>query len=171
MNYKSRQSSNYKLIETYKATGAEASKTFTFTAKDFDTTSELQLILDGETTAALVLQITINGSTNSKYRYTGSQIIGTTETLVNATADAALQICPTAIINAVRQFFGVIHIGLTTGGSNFPQIHGHMASISRYYDFSADLNEAHTNISSIEVITSTSTWKIGTRLSLYEVTR
>jgi len=160
------------LIETYEASIAEGSKTFTFTEITFDDDSELVLVMDGAVTASLALEIAVNGDTTTNYFTDGRRISAGTETIIDINSAEFWTVASTSILGIANQnFFGNIRFmrskALTLDRPNM---------ISEFIgagqeQVSCQLTSVETGISSIEVNTSTSTWGIGTRFSLYRVRR
>jgi len=171
-NYKA--SASLTLIESYEAGSAEASKTFTFPAIDYQSISHLILQIDISVTAALALKLGIDTLT-SAYFYQGRRLIAGAETLINGGTAANWEICSATLLAGANQSaFIIIHLGLTKAGANNRTKGFSTASageqrgnevLSLVQDTS---NPSHTTI---EVTTSTSTWQTGTRMSLYKVKR
>ncbi len=169
-NYKVRSEGKVQVIETYKAASAEGSKTFSFPDISMDDVSKLILTLDGSTTGTLILKLTVNADTTSSYYSDGRNIAAGTETLINIDAAAYMQLFSAVGSDA---FAGTIEFQIVTAhatdqvfmnvvlhspGGNDTQWHGLLLT-------------ANTVISSIEITTSTSTWKAGTRFTLYKLLR
>ncbi len=170
-NYKSR-SATLTSIATYVATGAEATKTLSFSALDFDSDSEILVVVDGGATASLQLELQINGLTGSVYYHDGSYISGSTETLVQANTTAFWPLASTTLIPAANSnFFGTIKIGLNKAGN----LDRPMYSSQFQGDGTQVMGGQHaatiSSINSITIKTSTSTWQIGTRITVYKLSR
>lgn len=165
----------WSVLGDYEATEAEASHNFSFTAVDFDDDSKLVLVIDMQATAQLALLLRINEQTGSSYHFDGSRITGGAETLIDGSADSSFTIGSTSVINSADRNIGIIiDIQLAKGGVNdYPLIHsrGEFGNLAGTENVSGALIVNSTNIVDIDILTSTSTWKVGTRATLYKVAR
>jgi len=164
------------LIEDYETTGAEASKVFTFTAIDFEDVSELILLIDGAATAALAVQLRINTVVSANYYDDGHRLTNSVETLIRNNAQTALTVASATMLAGAYGFSSKSRIMLEkaqAAAAHFPIIYSEANSSNTYAweRYSSILNLNQTSISSVEVRTSTSTLKAGTRISLYKVMR
>ncbi len=161
------------VIEDYKSTGAIPSKIFILNpAIDFDKISHLILIIDGENTASLELQLITNSLETSTYYRDGHSAIGGTIAGIDIGAEEYYPFATVNIITAAdRTIHAEIHIYLPTGGVNKP-IYWSNASANGINETSNGFNStAQTSLTEIEIQTSTSTMKTGTRMTLYKVLR
>ncbi len=170
-----RHAPTWTVLGDYEASVEEASHDFTFTAVDFDDDSKLVLIVDISAVLVLSLRMQINDDTSSNYFTDGRLIAGGVETLIDLNGKASFQILSTDILSAVNiGGFAEITIGLNKAGTSDRPIFiskGGSGSGPKSEDVSGTLNKAIANISSIKVTTSTSNWQIGTRMTLYKVSR
>ncbi len=168
-NYKA--SNKMVTIEDYNSPSTAATKTFTFPAIDFSKVSKLVLVIDGLTTAALALRVTINGIVTSKYSYDGRRIAGGTETLLDVTAEEYWEVASVAAIDAARSFMGTIEIYHSTIDKPGLISTVNAASGDKQEQITGFLDQEVLSITSIEIVTSTSTWIADTRMTLYKVLR
>ncbi len=175
VNYKFRLAGSGLLtaIESYEASSAEATHTFTFTAIDFDDVSHLLLVIDGSTTAAQQLLLVFNADTSSLYYTDGTSTTGGAETLLDINAAASGEIFSASELYAANQYYlAYIIIGINKGATlDAPTAIINGSVYGRARQSITRLHADHADISSIEIKTSTSTWKIGTRMTLYKVAR
>ena len=164
----------WSVLGDYEATSAEASHNFNFTAVDFDDDSYLLLAVDGIATASFDLRIQFNTATTSNYFFDGRTIIAGTETLIDENTQTSAELASTGLITGADSIFGgAVKIFLGKGAatdmivavtefqSNQPgnQVGGILFNVDT------------SSITDVTIITSTSTWKIGTRMTLYRVAR
>ena len=157
------------VLEDYEAGSAESSHSFSFSAVDFDDDAELVLIIDGVSTLALNLLLRMNNITTSNYFYDGRRITGGAETLLDTNTATSITIATNTLLDeANATMFIIIHINLSKGASSidYPAIHCN-AYGSRTVEekISGIINTDQTSISDIDILTSTSSWKIGTRMT------
>ncbi len=170
-----RDKSLWTVLGDYEAATAEASHNFNFSAVDFDNDSELVLVIDLGVTLALILQLRINADTSANYFTDGRIINGGVETLVDLGGIAAYQILSTTSLGAVNASgFAEVHIGLPKAGTQDRPLFysfGGSGSGPVNESYAGSLNKTVSSITDVEVRTSTSTWQIGTRMTLYKVAR
>ncbi len=165
-NYKPSASGANTLIEDYKSSGTASTKTFTFTADDFTNTMEYVLYIQGAVTASLELRCQFNGLSAGSYRYDGRNIGGGTETLIDENAGTYL-----VIDTFGETFHGIIRFRFIRAGPKM-QIHVDMDGDATNGTTILSCQYAAggvTNLSSIKIFTSTSTWKDETHMRLYKV--
>ena len=164
------------VLGDYEATVAEGSHTFSFSAVDFDDDSELMLIIDLDPTAAFNLLLRVNGNSTSNYFVDGSRISVNAETLIDLNTQSSFQLASNSVFSlANREGFVIAHIGLTKAGTTTDvpiiQSFAQGGPATAHESAGGMLNVNTTSISSIVVLTSTSTWKIGSRMTLYKLAR
>lgn len=164
------------LIADYEAAVAEASHVFNFPAIDFDDDSMLILVIDLVPTAALTLLMRINTIATANYSYGGRRIENTAvETLIGANNVTSIQLASAAgiLTAATAQASGIIEILLPKAGApDRPTVHTRLGSSNGSAEVMAgSLKIAQANITDIEILTSVSTWQVGTRITLYRVQR
>jgi len=167
-------SGKWTTIEDHEASTTEASFTFTIDpAIDFDDDSMIILVCDYEATAAFALEMTINGLA-AGYHDDGYRIVGGAETLINVDA-AALGIIATATLSVANNTTaGLVEIMLGKAG-----IADAPVFLSRFVGgaglgievMSHSVDDAEASINEVKIETSTSTWKAGSRFTLYKVAR
>ena len=163
-------------LADYEATSAESSHTFSFTAVDFDDDSYLVLELDGGVTLGTVaLDLTIENNTTASYHGSGRRLKQGAETIFDIASASAFPIGSANLFNAVNEgFFGIVQIGLHKAGSqDRPQIMSNVScGAQRASEFIfGNLASSTSSISRIDVSTASSSWQIGTRMTLYKVAR
>ena len=162
------------VIEDYQATVAEGTKTFSFTAIDFEDVSQLILVIDGSPTATFQLQMQYDSEINT-YHNMGRSIPwtdgGSPQINIIDSTDAFSIL--SGSIGANAPFTNEIKITLSKNAS----INEPFANIVTTYANTQVVlgsvlgNNDTSDISSIKIFTSTSTWKIGTRMTLYKKNR
>src|SRR6185437_3871479 len=130
--------------------------------------SEIIIVITGEATAALALQLQLNGVSGTAYVYNGQRTTNAALTSVSATGQAQfVPLSATAISAANDTFFAEIHIPLSdTTGAKLSGFSFAADGITNSYmeDFTFQVNGGPT-ITSITTKTSTSTWKANTRIT------
>jgi len=166
----------YELLHNYEASVAEATHTFTpASALDFDTYSEIRVIFDGITTASLALELIVNGERGiNDYIGTGKRFaITPTETLISENAPQWTLATTTMLSGVNNAFFGEITLGAnSTGGANDLLINSRFNTVGISEEKTGG-NQTDTidEITSILIETSTSTWVIGTKMTVYGIKR
>lgn len=167
----------WELIANYEAGIVEASHVFSFAAIDFDDVSELLLVIDGAATAVFRLQMRINTLATAVYFTDGRLIAAGVETLIDLNAQTALEVVTAALIlGAGGAFQGKCEIFLNkaNGGTEecgvISQFFGLSTGVDSYLN-GRIFGSAVPSITDIEIRTTASTWKIGTRMTLYKLKR
>jgi len=160
------------LIETYEAAVAESSHVFSFAAIDFDADSFLVITIDGVATATFILQMRFNTIATANYDTHGSSIIGVVQTFINSVNQTSFELMSSADVIANRLINGMSKIFLEKGstGLNWPSCINDYGSSPAIHSQGL-LTTDTASLTDIEILTSTSTWKIGTRITLYRVNR
>ncbi len=168
----SRAKGTMELLDKYTTGATETDHTFTFPAETFDKTSELVLIMDGAATGALAVEIRINGLSTNQYFYDGSYIIAGAETLINGDSQDEWQVASASIITGANFVIkGQVHISLFLAGTfDRPSMTSHFQSDGNQ-TMGGSFAVAQTSITSVTVQVSTSSFIIGTRMSLYRIRR
>ncbi len=171
-NYKGGGTSLRTVLGDYEATGAEATKQISFAAVDFDDDAYIEIVFDLIATAQLGLLLQVNGNTTSNYQTDGRYILNGAETLVDINSGSSATVINSACSLADRDLIGTIKIFLAKGGANdYPKMLVEAGSIVSHTSTALALLVNLTNISSITLLTTTSTWKIGGRITVYKVAR
>lgn len=158
---------------SHEATTTES--TFTFTLREpltMDDHSMLVLVMDLQVTAALTLLLRINGSSASLYFTDGARIAGGAETLIDGSTDTSAELCNTALTAAANGLCGKSEIFLMKGaGTDAVHILSNYSSQEGVQNVRNMFLVDTATIASVTVLTSTSTWASGSRMSLYKVSR
>ncbi len=164
----------WSVLGDYEASIAESSHRFSFPAVNFDDDSMLVLVIDGSSSASFNLGIRFNKNSSS-YFVDGRRITGGGQTLIDLNGQTFGQIASTSVIAGVdRPFSSEIYIHLNKAGAikrincNYMTMGGQIG-IQEVATVTLLVNK--TNVTDIDILTSTSTWKIGTRMTLYKVAR
>ncbi len=166
----SRAASGLETLLKYEAASTEATKTLTKTLTN-DKYSEIIIIMDGEASATFALQLVVNsveGTSNYSrgFSYTGSAV-------ASVISDGASQLQIYSAIGGAYQFAAEIHLYLND--INIKDILGqstcHEGQAIKTEQYGLAVQTTATSITSIEMKTSTSTWKAGTKISIYGVLR
>lgn len=165
-----------KLLERHDAAIAEASHTFTPAAEiTIDEASKILLLIAGESTGALDLQLQLNGNVGAtdykrwgqRYTNTPTQVLSFASAAFYSIADANL------IAGANQQFTALIEIVPTPPESNssvsiYSKATGpspQMSQIGQGFCSGGGM----TGVDAIKILTSANTWKADTSISIYEV--
>jgi len=165
----------WEVLGDYEAGIAEASHVFSFTAVDFDDDSKIVVVIDGTPTDALALQMRINTLATTVYFSDGRRITGGVETLIDINSANELQLGSSALINGGNNpFTGEAIIFLNKAGTqDRPAVISSFSSSGSLGGevYASMVNSNEVSITDVEIRTSTSTWKIGTRITVYKVAR
>jgi hypothetical protein len=171
-NYKSRLAGGaFEKIEAHEASGTESSHTVTFSpAIDPDTYSSIIVIIKGEASAALDIRCEIDAKTTGYYSR-GYTTDGTGET-----ARAADNQTYAELLHSVgnSDVFTVI-LEVLVNDLTSDVISAYSRGIRPVNAVGQEMFITNTNsstsIASIKIMTSTSTWKAGTKIDTYGVKR
>lgn len=165
------------VLDNHEASGNESTYTYTpGTALDFDTYSKIIVVIDVKVNAALALLMRLNSSANALYTYAGHRQTTTATTTISANSQTSQSIASATILSDDNGVVGEVSIMNTqnetqgerlAGFSKFEQVGGTMANESLGWM----LDEAHSTITAITILTSTSTWKAGSRITVYGMKR
>lgn len=165
--------SSMELIETHEAIAPEASFTFSFPAIDFDDVAYLVLEIDGSATAALAIEVRINALA-TLYNNQGRRLAAGVETFINTTAQTAWQVATSSLITGATSGFNILCKIISFKGSpdNQPAIFADATGpVHANETMVGSQGASTTSITDVVVRTSASTWRIGTRMTLYKVKR
>ncbi|KKK85118.1 hypothetical protein LCGC14_2776500, partial [marine sediment metagenome] len=146
---------------------------FTFSAVSFDDDSMLVMVIDMSPTATLALQLQMNSNTTANYFFGGYRILGGVQTLVSTPTQTSIELTNSAISTINANVFGIINFGVGKA-STAPRplvTYKFLAGTTSVQDMVGSLVASDNEINEIIVKTSTSTWRIGTRMTLYKVAR
>ena len=171
----SSSSALWSVLGTYEASSAEATKTFTFTAVDFDDDSVLFLEIDGGASAATnTLEIQVDGDTSASYDGQTIQMLQGTQTLADISNQTSAVIAPAALFAEGNEgFLALVWIGLhKSGNQDRPMINASTLTPAQRgsLQFWGCSDTAHDDIGSVTIL-SQANWQIGTRMTLYKVAR
>lgn len=171
--YVDSQSHVWGLIGQYTAAVAEATATISFPAIDMVDDSKLVLVIDGETTAALELRMRVNALVGILYFSDGRKITGGVETLIDNSGQTSWALIDSTALGGVADFGGTIDLYLGKAGLNTIKMTflGWVPFTQSNIQLSGFYNTVQASISSVTLLTSASTWKVGTRFSIYRVRR
>jgi len=161
------------LLGDYEAAIAEGSHVFNFPAIDFDDDSKLVLVVDGNASAALDLQLRINTLATAIYFTDGRKIAGGVETLIDLNGQTFIRLLGGIAIN--QDFAGICEILLPKAGAGANDqphtISTFGSGLPEQDQVLGLMTTSQASITDVEVLTSTSTWPAGTRMTLYRVQR
>ena len=162
----------WEVIETYKSPSTASTKTFTFDAIDFDDYSELVLTIDGSITAPLGIRVAINDLAEGMYT-DGFRVRGGAITIIDAGNIAYAEIGSIEMFeNADDSIATISHFAFGIDDEQNTSIYSVAYPAREGFEVTNNIHNAHIDsITSIVVNTSTSTWKAGTRMTLYKVSR
>jgi|TARA_Y100000310_G_C20469034_1_gene709076 hypothetical protein len=165
----------WSVLGTYEASSAEASKTFTFTAVDFDDDSVLFLEIDGGASASTnTLEIQVDGDTSASYDGQTIQMLQGTQTLADITNQTSAVIAPASLFAEGNEgFFSTVWIGLhKAGNQDRPMINASTVLPSQRgsLQYFGCCDTALDDLESVTIL-SQANWQIGTRMTLYKVAR
>jgi len=156
----------------------QSSKTFNFPAVDFDKDSMLALEIDMSTTGGTAnIDITVNGITSGDYFQDGSVIttFPTAETIIDLNSQNQFRI--SGIQEGARATSYIFYFQLNKAGtSKFVSIQinaNRMSGLSggRSYKTTGKINQNINSISSIKVDVGGALFTVGSRMTLYKVSR
>lgn len=157
------------ILDNHEASGAEASYTFTpSSALTTDDYSEIIVLMDFEATATFALEMILNGVT-SNYFSKGFRADGVALTNIAHNNQTEIQICSTTAATTNVPMFSKISIGMIDTDA------GDLAGFSTtgqgtgalYENMFFSKQAVTAEITSIKMQTSTSTWKIGSKITTY----
>ena len=170
----------WKVIESFEFLDSiQEDHTFNFTPITFADNSMLVLEVDGTSNQNINIRTRINGISSNDYFQDGSVIttFPTAETIIDLNSNDGFII--SNIITGGRTGYAILYYQLNKGGSNTfvgVEINANRTTNlggGRSYRTTGKLNQNITSISSIEVSTGVvgRFWLIGTRMTLYKVSR
>jgi len=164
----------WSVIGNYTATATDTSKTFSSLAVDFDDYSEVCVVCDMANTANSDVQIQINGVTSSSYFTDGWQVKDGTDTIIDRNSQSSMLIMPTAL-GQNNEWTCINHIQLSdVGHDQYPNMNtfgrGEGLNGGSYMVTSA-LRTTESNIDSVKIESASSTFQVGSRITVYKVAR
>jgi len=167
----------WKVIESFEFLDSlQSSKTFNFTPIDFSNVSMLVLETDKDNQSSgsnANLNIIVNGITNAVYFQDGSFIdtFPVSETIIDINSANQFQIGGIMENSRSNSFF--VYFQLNSNRLSV-QLNGNRQSAlsgGKSYKTTGKINQNITSVNSIQVSISPSLFKIGSRMSLYQVSR
>ncbi len=158
------------LLDHHLATGTEATYTYTKTLDMKVTYREILIIITGKATAAFNLAIKLNAQTDYDY----AQLMGdtTTASAALAAAQANVPLLTSAIIDGAVPFYQKLTIACNDADDTLMCLsHGSAPHEGQEVKAFQAMAGSTTTITSIEILTSTSTWIAGTEISIYGLKR
>jgi len=163
----------WEILDFHEAASAESTYTFTPASPlSVDDYSAIAIFIDGETTASLILQLVINGLTTGNatrgFRTTGSGIVH-----ISLLSQAQLQLLSSVAIASSYQIQGYCYVSIIDIGSKdvAAQSWFHATNNLNQEFYSHNVGATETTYISFQIKTSTSTWKIGTKITIYGIKR
>lgn len=174
LEYVAAASGSLERLDTHLATGTESTYTFTpATALNEQDYSEVKVIYSGEATATFVLNQRWNTIATSSYRTDGTRTAGGSTTIIDVGNTTGAEIASSTIMSIADGVYCEVTIhmqdsaftnrllGWATSNGSGPN-----------YEVVALLLTTQTNeLSAITTLTSTSTWKAGTKIDTFGVQR
>jgi len=154
-------------LATHEATSTESTTTLTFSATS-EVYSEIMIVIDGVITGALDLLMTYNDKTVNYYTNLLTQA-STTITGYVLSNTSAWELINSEALGTGFTFGGVVRIGMNENGDLYTGT-SHMAGgtvTNVIGEFGHPTGSA--DMTSLTFTTSTSTWKAGTRFTVYGV--
>ena len=157
------------LLDVHTATGTESTYTFT-QSLSFDNYSNFIVIVQGGATAALQLQLVINGNTTSNHHYNREYYTGGSVAVTAVADEDFFELASTNIIAGTNAFYAIIEIEMNDNDESYALMRSTSQAYAqlrweRYYGLQGGISTG--DLSSITIKTSTSTWIAGTRICTY----
>ena len=165
----------WKVIGDYEAASAEATTTMSFDAVDFDDDSFLYLVLDGSASlGTTTLELRFDDDSSANYHGTFRRQKDSTETMGSYSGQDSAEIGSANLFSAGNHgFTGFAHISMNKSGTKantacISQMYGDNVNTIEWDWFQLDV--VKSDISSL-VILAAANWQIGSRFTLYKVSR
>jgi len=164
------------VIGNHIASTGEGSFEFDIADIDFSADSHIIAVIDATISNSTSLLMIVNQDETANYFRDGSRIIGGVETLLNSDSDTSYTLASNGIITGSIPVFVIIELGLTqgaVGGVNDAPRFFSRASSSGYEHSMGRLNVEYPSITHIrfKIATGGFTWRVGSRFTLYKVSR
>ncbi len=166
----------FELLDDHTAAGTESTYTFTpasaLTATDY---AAIRIIFTGRTSAALALQGVINGIVGAGNYSTGYRCDGTSLTNIAVIGASALQLASTSqlgVANAsMNLIWDILFVKNDVGGFGGVSVNQNNNGPNAEYMNHLSVLASPTEITSINIKTSASTWKADCRINMYGIKR
>lgn len=151
--------------------------TFNFPAIDFDSDSMLVLTFDGSFSVATDVLLRAPSTVSSPYNTYGRRIIGGVETLINLINQNGYRVNTGSLITGGGNIVqSITYIQLNKAGTfketGFQSVaNGVSANGNEVFSGALNLVAGITSISSVSLQLTAGGWNIGTRITLYKVSR
>jgi len=169
----------WKVIESFEFLDSlQSSKTFNFPAVDFDSDSMLVLEIDMSTVSSTALFLTVNGITSGVYFQDGSVIttFPTAETIIDINSATSF-IVSNSVVQGGRASSHIFYFQLNKAGTSqfvSTQINSNsMTALAggKSYKTTGKINQNISSISSLKVDIGGTNFIVGSRMTLYKVSR
>lgn len=161
------------VLDNHEATGTESSHTLTKELSN-DVYSKIIVVIDGEITATMDLEMVINSIEGTANYSRGSNSNGITRVEISHASHDAMVICPSeTLTSSDMQFGGKVEIYMNDVNKNDILAISDISDVAnpRENHFACIVGDTDTTIHSIKIQTSTSTWKAGTKITIYGLRR
>jgi len=151
--------------------------TFNFPTIDFDNDSMLVLTFDGSFAGLTDVILRAPATVSTNYATYGRRIIGGVETLINLSNSNGFRIATSGIILGANDILqSITYITLNKAGTfketGFQSVaNGVTANGNEVFSGALNLVAGVTSISNLSVQLTSGGWNIGTRITLYKVSR
>jgi len=169
-NYKVRLGGALAVVEDYENTGTITSKVFTVALDDFDKIAKYIIEIDGRTTAALVLSLKINGVTTGYYA-DGQQTVAGAQVLINYDNAANMKLATATVLSGNTHFKATIEItyqDITTNARYL--IFSRLVTNIGFTSMGGTVGDDDA-LTTMEILVDTSSLAVGTRITLYKLSR
>lgn len=161
-------------IGDYIATIQESSHEFDITDIDFSADSLIVAVLDGTVNNSTDIEMQVNQDSSAFYFQDGSRIIGGVESILDVNSDTKWTLASNAIIEGAFPFTIIVELQLTAGAvggtADAPRIFSRGNS-NGYEHIAGRLQVEKADITHVRFDSSLFPWRVGTRFTLYKVSR
>ena len=156
-----------------KHTAEVVESTFTFDLADIDLSKngkyvEVIVKVEGKATASLALQVDINAAGGTNYQIHGTRSTTSADTHIDLITQAQIQLLSTTIIPSTQNFMAELTMKVNPDDILFGIFRGEVYDQGIERGVWGRLLSA-AKVTSIEIKTSASTWRIGTTIEVYGV--
>jgi len=168
-------SPSYTSIGNYVAAVIEATHTFNFPEVDFDIISHLILTISATTDGGgLNMLMRFNGSAAATYFVDGRDIRGGVETLIDLNAQTSAQLASNAILSGNGVPFTIYVVIMKSVVNDNMHCIATVVSNGAGRGQQMQTSEQETaiaSLTSLDILTSVSNWRVGSRMSLFSIRR
>ena len=163
------------VIGNYVAAVQESAIEFTLSpALTMSPDSYILCVLDGTVTNSTDIEMQVNQDSSANYFADGARIRAGVETLIDNNTTTEHTVATSLIVTGALPFFAIIEIGLTqgaVGGTDDSPRFFSRAQSDGYENLAGRLDIESASITHVKFISSTFPWRVGTRITLYKVSR